>query len=77
MNTQLLDKLVKLDVSARFEHGAEPIVAQSMQHEGKVFTVAYHVVNRKCYDGLSTSTASYKIDGKRVSKSVFYSAANN
>jgi hypothetical protein len=68
--------LSAIDCSAMFWPGQTPKPAAAAEFDGRVFSVQYHVVNRKCYDSMQTPTAMYKIDGKRVSRKVFYSAAS-
>ncbi len=68
-------ELRDIDNAAAFSPFQEPKPAVSAAIDGRVFTVQYHLVNRKCFDNLATPTAKYKIDGKRVSRTVFYANA--
>lgn len=43
--------------------------------DGITYSVRYFRVNRKCYDGMTTPTAMFKIDGKRVSWKVWRDSA--
>ena len=67
-------QLRDIDNAAFFFPGDNPKAATSVEIDGRVFSVQYHIVNRKCFDGFTTPTAMYKIDGKRVSRAVFYTA---
>jgi len=69
-------QLRDIDKAAFFFPGDNPKPAASADIGGRVFSVQYHVVNRKCYDSFATPTAMYKIDGKRVSRVVFYTEGN-
>jgi hypothetical protein len=69
-------QLREIDNAAFFFAGDNPKPAASVEIGGRVFSVQYHVVNRKCHDSLATPTAMYKIDGKRVSRTVFYTTGN-
>ena len=68
-------QLRDIDNAAAFYPGQQSKPAASAEIEGRVFAVEYRLVNRKCYDCLPTPTASYKIDGRRVSRAVFYADA--
>jgi hypothetical protein len=68
--------LYAIDRSAMFSPGEAAKPAAASEIGGRVFSVQYHVVNRKCYDAMPTPTACYKVDGKRVSRKVFYSSAS-
>lgn len=68
-------QLIAIDSAARFWPDEAKKPASSETIDGRVFSVEYHIVNRKCYDAMPTPTACYKIDGKRVSRAVFYSTA--
>lgn len=69
------NELYAIDSAARFDAIDAPKPAASGVINGRTFTVEYHLVNRKCFDGLATPTASYKIDGKRVSRKTAYEIA--
>lgn len=69
-------QLFNIDNAAHFDPGQDPRPEVSEEINGVTFSVRYNVANRKCYDSLPTPTACYKIDGKRVSRKVFYSHAD-
>ncbi len=69
------EQLREIDNTAAFDAWQESKPAASAELDGRTFTVQYRLVNRKCYDCLPTPTASYKIDGKRVARAVFYGNA--
>lgn len=50
---------------------------QSFVIAGHEFTLAYHIVNRKCFDNLPTPTMALKMDGNRVSYEKAIAALEN
>ena len=69
------DKMYNLESAATFCASEEPKEPKSIIVNGREFLVGCRLVNRKCYDFLATPTAFYKIDGKRVSRAVWFAEA--
>ena len=68
-------QLLTIDCAARYWPGEATKPASVETIEGTEYSVQYHLTNRKCYDAMPTPTACYKINGKRVSRAVYYGAA--
>lgn len=69
-------QLRDIDTAAMYWVGEAPKPEASAQYDGHTFSVKYNEVKRKCFDGFVTPTALYKVDGKRVSRAVFYGMAD-
>lgn len=69
------NQLIAIECAAHFHPHEKKRPAQSAVYGNTTYSVEYFVSNRKCYDGLPTPTAMFKINGKRVSRAVFYSNA--
>jgi hypothetical protein len=70
-----LTQLIRLNIAAEFSPGCPQKPAATLTVGDNTYSVEYFVTNRKCYDNFPTPTAMYKINGKRVSRRVFYAAA--
>ena len=68
-------QLLTIDSAARYWPDDDVKPASTETIDGVEYSVQYHLTNRKCYDGMPTPTACYKINGKRVSRAVYYGAA--
>jgi hypothetical protein len=69
------NQLHQIEWAAKFIPSEDKRPAQSAVYGDTTYSVEYFVTNRECYDGLPTPTAMFKINGKRVSRAVFYSHA--
>ena len=68
MSNTKLQAFWDLDRQARFYAGEPVKPAATDVIGGNVWVIEYRTVSRKCYDGLSTPTASIKLNGKRISR---------
>jgi hypothetical protein len=73
--TPTRSQLHQIEWAAKFIPGEKKRPAQSAVYGDTTYSVEYFVSNRECYDGLPTPFAMFKINGKRVSRAVFYSHA--
>jgi hypothetical protein len=66
------EQLMNIDLAARYWPGESVKPASVETIDGVEYHVEYRLTNRKCYDGMATPTACYKINGKRVSRATYY-----
>ena len=68
-------ELLNIEFAARFAPYEKQKPAQSAVYNNIKYSVEYFIAKRKCYDFMPTPTAMFKVNGKRVSRKVFYSFA--
>ena len=73
--TITIEQLAGIDYAAKFWAGEEAKPAASEVIDGVEYYVQYSVPNRKCHDSLPRPIACYKINGKRVSRAIYYGSA--
>jgi len=73
MNKPTIKELLAIEFGARFAPNEKKLPAQSAVFGEDTYSVEYFITNRKCYDFEPTPTAMFKVNGKRVSRKVFYS----
>jgi hypothetical protein len=71
MNKPTLNQLLDLEHAARFSPDESDKPEATLTINDTTYSVRYFRVNRKCYDGMTTPTAMFKINGKRVSWKVW------
>lgn len=68
-----LHAVIQAETSSRPAYGAsansQPVDVRVGEH---VVTVSFVIVNRECYDGMSTPTVRFAIDGKRAKRADVY-----
>ena len=75
MTKPTLDQLLDLEHAARFLPHESDKPEATLTINNTTYAVRYFRVNRKCYDGITTPTAIFKINGKRVSWKVWRDSA--
>ena len=67
-------QLRKAEIESRFYPGESAKPAVEVSINGLHFRVQHIVVKRKCYDGFTTPTVQFKLNGKRISRTAAFAA---
>lgn len=75
MTKPTLNQLLDLEYAARFLPDESDKPEATLTINNTIYSVRCFRVNRRCYDGMTTPTVMFKINGKRVSWKVWRNSA--